>query len=88
MLDSIEYYICAGDRAEDVNYSCFHAASQGQDLKAFRARQLAWIIGSNHRVLTREVLQQVASFLGSAFHEKKWVRFDARRGFLSTIAAT
>ena len=81
-IDGIKYPLCT-----DGAHSCLNAASGGQDLKAFRARQLAWI-NRNHPVLTGEVLQRVASFLGPAFHEKKWVRFDAHRGLLNTIAST
>ena len=78
-MDGIDYPICT-----DGDHSCLDAAIRGQDLQAFRAHQLTWIFGRRHPVRTPDVLQQIASFLGPAFHVKKWVHFDSRRGFLQT----
>ena len=76
-MDGINYPICT-----DGAHSCLNAACGGQDLKAFRARQLAVIFGRPHPVLTPDALREIASCLGPVFHTKKWVHFDASFGYV------
>ena len=76
-IDGINYPICT-----DGAHYCLNAACGGQDLKAFRARQLAVIFGKPHPVLTPDALREIASCLGPFYLEKKWVHLDISYGWL------
>ena len=60
-LDGIDYPICT-----EGDHSCLDAAIRDGNLAAFRSRQLRWIIGINHPVLTPDLLLLIARFIGPA----------------------